>query len=199
MRGELAHIVIRRALHQLLGGGDLNNGTVFHDRYPVGQPDGLVKIMGDKHDGFFQHSLKAQKFILHFAADERIKRRKRFVQKPDIGLDGKRAGDPYPLLLPAGKLARVIILTALQADKLDNFTRPRFGICFLLPLNAQRKSHILQHAQMRQQGKMLKNHTHFVAADFDHLAVVHLPQIAAFKFEHACRGLDQAGHTAHEC
>ena len=77
--------------------------------------------MGDKDNRFIKHPLQPQKFILHFAPDQRIKRRERLIQKPNVRLDGQRSGDPYALLLSAGKFTREIFFAALKANEFDNF------------------------------------------------------------------------------
>ncbi|TIN19157.1 MAG: hypothetical protein E5Y59_04780, partial [Mesorhizobium sp.] len=53
--GELGDIVGRRVDHQLFRGADLDDLAVLHDGDAVGQPYGLVEIMGDEDDGLVQH------------------------------------------------------------------------------------------------------------------------------------------------
>ena len=55
---------------------------------------------------FCSTALQAQELVLHLAPDQRIERRERLVEEPELGLDRERAGDADPLLLAAGELAR---------------------------------------------------------------------------------------------
>ena len=77
----------------------LLNQAVFHDGDTVGKTQGFFKIMGDKEDGLLQQTLKPQEFILHFLTDQRIQRRKRFIQQPDIRLDRQGSSNAHALLL----------------------------------------------------------------------------------------------------
>jgi hypothetical protein len=68
--------------------------------------------------------LQAHELVLHLAADQRVERRERLVEEPELRLDGERAGDADALLLAAGQLARIVGLAALQPDQLDHLAGP---------------------------------------------------------------------------
>jgi hypothetical protein len=102
----------------------LDNLAILHDRDAVGQPDRLVKVMGDEHDCFLQHRLQANEFILHFAPDQRVEGGKRLVEEPKLGFHGQRPGDADALLLTTRKLAGIGRFAAPQTDPFDHFHRP---------------------------------------------------------------------------
>ena len=61
--------------------------------------------MGDKDKGDAGFQLQPLQFNLHFLAQLQVQRRKRFVQKQNLGRWGQSAGQGHPLLLAAGQLA----------------------------------------------------------------------------------------------
>ena len=63
---------------------------------------------------FLQHALQPQELVLHLAADQRIERRERLVEEPDLRLDREDAGDADALLLAAGQFARIEALAAAR-------------------------------------------------------------------------------------
>ena len=71
--GKLADIIIDRVEDQINRPSHLHNGAIAHDRHAVSDAQRLLKIMGDKDNGFMQHGLNTQKLILHFPANQRIK------------------------------------------------------------------------------------------------------------------------------
>ena len=184
--------------HQLLRRADLDDLAVLHDGDAIGEPDRLVEIMGDEDDRLLEHALQAHEFRLHLAADQRIERRKRLVEEPDFGLDRQRAGNAHPLLLAAGKFARIMVFAAVEADELDHLLR---ALCLLRlgdALDHQREGDIFEDGQMRQQGEMLEHHAHLVAADLDELGFACLQQVAAVEGDSAIGRLDQARQASHQ-
>jgi hypothetical protein len=194
--GEFAHIIIGRRRHHVFRRGELHQLPVLHDADAVAEPDRLVEIMGDEDDGLAQQLLQPQELVLHLAADERVERREGFIEKPDIGLDGERAGDADALLLAARQLAREIILAALEPDELDHLARPLLALLTRRTPHLEREGHIGQHAAMRQQTEMLEHHAHLVAAQVDELGRRRLEQIAAVEQDLAPSRIVEAGDGA---
>ena len=75
-----------------------------------------------------QRRLQAQELVLHLAPDQRVERRERLVQEPDLRPHRQRARDPHPLLLPARQLPRQVALRPLRPDELDHLARPRLAL-----------------------------------------------------------------------
>ena len=73
--GEFGDVIGRRIDHQVFWRADLDDRAVLHDRNAVGEPDRLVEVVSDEHDGLVQHRLQAQELVLHAAcqgADRRF-------------------------------------------------------------------------------------------------------------------------------
>ena len=116
--GETRDILIGRAQDQVLGCADLHDAALIHDGDAVGDLDGLVKVMGDEHNGLAELALQAQKFVLKIGAYKRIKRREGLVQKPDGGVGGERAGDADALLHTARHFAGIFLHGISEANHL---------------------------------------------------------------------------------
>ena len=84
---EFSDIFRGRMQHNIGWCVQLFNHPVLHNCDPIRKAQCLVKIMGNEQDGLVQHPLKSQKFILHFLADQRVKRREWLIKEPDIRLN----------------------------------------------------------------------------------------------------------------
>ena len=154
--------------------------------------------MGDEDDGLLQHALQAHEFGLHLAADQRIERRERLVEKPDFRLDRERARNADALLLAAGKFGGKPLLAALEAHEIDHLPRAGLALFPADALDEQREGHVVEHVQMRQQREVLEHHAHLVAADLDQLVLAGAQQILAVENEFAHRRFDQPRQAAHQ-
>lgn len=103
-------------------------------------------------------ALQALHLVLTIGADQRIKRREGFVQKPEIGVGRQRPRDADALLLAARMLCGQTGFAPLQADKRHQFT----GAVHALHL--QREGDVAHHAAVRRQGEMLEHHAHAATA-----------------------------------
>ena len=166
---KLGDIAVGRRQHQLLRRADLHDAPVLHDGDAVGEPDRLVEIVRDEDDGLLQHRLQPQKLVLHLPPDQRIERGERLVEKPDVRVGGERAGDADALLLTAGELVRQIVLAALETDERGHLPRARLALLARHALDLERKRHIVEHGEMRQQREVLKHHAHLVTPELDQL------------------------------
>ena len=110
---ELGDVAVGRRENEILRRADLHDAPVLHDGDAIGEPDRLVEIVGDEHDGLLQHRLQPEELVLHLTPDQGIERGKRLVEKPDVRVGGERTGDADTLLLSAGELVRQIVLAAL--------------------------------------------------------------------------------------
>ena len=109
-----------------------------------------------------------------------------------------RLRDPDALLLAAGQLARIIALAPFEADQLDEFAGPGFAGPAGDPLDLERKRDIAEDAEMGQQGEMLVDHAHLVAADLDQRPLAGLEQILALEQDLARGRFDEPGHAPHD-
>ena len=89
-------------------------------------------------------------------------------------------------------------LAPFESDKIDHLPGSKIARRLDDALDRQWERHVLQHGQMRQQGKVLEHHAHLVAADVDEFCRAGLEQILAIEGELARRGLDQTRKTTHQ-
>ena len=154
--------------------------------------------MGDEHDGLVQHPLEAQELVLHLPADERVERRERLVEEPDLGLDRERAGDADALLLATRELVREARLAPLEADEIEHLHRPLVTLLTRLPLHLERKGDVFQHRQVGHQPEVLEHHAHLAAANVDELRLRRLEQVRAVEQHLAGGRLDEPRQAAHD-
>ena len=161
--GESGHVFGCRIQDYLVGRVHLFDGAVLHDGDPVGEAERLVKIVGDENDRLAKHVLEAQELVLHFTSDQGIQRAEGLVQKPDVRLDREAAGNPDPLLLPAGEFPGKIVFAPVEPDKPDHFKgafAPRMPV---LPAHLERKGDVFKNGAVRQQSEGLEHHPHLRA------------------------------------
>ncbi len=85
----------------------LHDAAVAHDDHAVREPQRLVDVVRDEHDGLVQFLMNPPQLVLQPQARDRIEGPKRFVHQHDPRISGERPGQPDPLLLPAGELAGI--------------------------------------------------------------------------------------------
>ena len=196
--GELGDVIGRRVDHQFLRRADLDDLAVLHDGDAVGKPDRLVEIMGDEDDRLVQHILQPHQFVLHLAADQRVERRKRLVEEPDLGLGRQAAGNAHPLLLAARQFTRVEMLATAKADQVDHLAGAGLAGGPVHALDAEREGDVFQHVEVRQKREVLEHHAHAMAAQLDQLGVRNRQQVLALELDLAEGRLDQPRHAAHQ-
>ena len=153
----------------------------------IGQFQRLVEIMGDEDDGLVQLGLEVDQQILHVGADQRIERRERLVHQHDVGIAGQRAGDSNPLLHPARKLVRILLLLPLEPHAVQPFARLLGVGALALAGHSGRHARILQHRSMRQQREFLEHHGHLVLAQLAQALLVIVEDVLAIH-QHLARG-----------
>ncbi|KAG1166585.1 hypothetical protein G6F35_018105 [Rhizopus arrhizus] len=92
---------------ELFGGRGLDDFAALHEHTAVGHPAGEADLVGDADHGdagLGQVFHDAQ----HGTDRFRIQRGRRFVEKHDARPQAERARDGHALLLPAGKLDRIL-------------------------------------------------------------------------------------------
>ena len=57
---ETAHIIIGRGVEDIVGRADLDQLPVLEHGDAIADSQGLVQVMGNKHDGFLQGALQLQ-------------------------------------------------------------------------------------------------------------------------------------------
>ncbi len=90
----------------------LDQVAEVHEGDVVGDPVGLLQVVGDDHDGDVVAQLHDQ--VLDHRGRLRVERRAGLVEQQHLGLGGERAGDAEPLLLAAGELQRRVVEVVLD-------------------------------------------------------------------------------------
>ena len=77
--------------------------------------------------------LKLVEQVEHLRLDGQVQRGDRLVADDHVGVEGKRAGDPDALALPAGELLRVLVRRLrAETDEVDQFAHPRVAFALVL-------------------------------------------------------------------
>ena len=98
-------------------------GPPREHQHAVGQKHRLVDLVGDEQHGLAALLPDAQQLGLHDLARLRVERGERLVHQQHVGIDRERAGEIDALAHAAGKLARIIVLEAAEADELEQVER----------------------------------------------------------------------------
>ncbi|MNI44240.1 hypothetical protein D3C73_986060 [compost metagenome] len=152
--------------------------------------------MRDEHDGLVQLGLQLQQLVLHFAADERVQRRERFVHQQDFGISGQRARQAHALLHAAGQLVRILVFETGQAHLFQPVARPLFTFGAAHALHGQAVRGVVQHGAVRKQAKALEHHAHLLLTEDFKVALVQADDVHAIDQDVAGAGLDQAVEVA---
>src|SRR4026208_517553 len=74
---------------------------------PRAEQQGFPNIMGDEQRALAEFVAQVEELLLQLHASHGIQCTKRFIQQQQGRICCERAGDPYPLTLTAGQLARI--------------------------------------------------------------------------------------------
>ena len=124
--------------------------------------------------------LQPQELVLHLAADQRVERRERLVEEPDLRARPRASGRCRPAAAgrrrarAAGSSSRPLSPTSSIISR-ARASRSARGDA----LDLEREGDVAEHREMRQQREVLEHHAHAVPADLDQLAVGDAAEVAA--------------------
>ena len=122
----------------------------------------------------------------------------RLVRQHQLRLVGERARDRDTLLLAARKLARTMVEPRAQAQRAEQFARPRLRLFARLAGDQLRQDHVLFGAEIGQQVVELVDEAEIVAAQFGALAGRQLARLDAGDLDPAAKtALEQADRLQH--
>ena len=101
-----------RRAEDLLGGALLDDVAEVHERGAIGDPVGLLEVVGDDHDRHLRAQL--HDLLLDHRGRDRVERRAGLVEQQDLRPHRERAGDAEPLLLAAGERQRGMVEVVLD-------------------------------------------------------------------------------------
>ena len=113
----------------------------------------LVPAVRDHKDHSREIFQLHTQFPVHLIAKMDVQSRKWFIQKDNIRRDCQNPGQRHSLLLPAGKLGRIVVFQAFQTKTVKQGRNNLISVC-LLPGNACRD--ILRGCHRRKEGIILE-------------------------------------------
>ncbi len=162
---ERADKLIRRFRQQFIRAGALDDFPLPEYRDTVAKLQGLIDIVADQHDGFFQLALHLQELVLDHLAVDRVYRAERFIHQQYRRICRQGANDANALLLPAGHLARIAVEKLMRIHR--HHIHQRFGAGFtarFIPAqHARYDGDVLFNGHVREQANLL-DHVANVAA-----------------------------------
>ncbi len=157
---------------------------------------GRTRVVRDHHDrlAVFAHGITQEP--QHLAAGAGIQIAGRLVREDDGRARHDRTRARHALLLAAGKLARTMVQTFLQADHPYHLPEPSAVDRLLRDL--QRQKDVLLGGQRRYQIEGLEDESDLVAAQVGELLLVHGRDLKAFDDHLAGSRRVQSGHAVHQ-
>ena len=110
-------------------------------------------------------------------AGPRVERAGRLVGQDDPRVVHQRPRDRHALLLPAGELARLVVLASGQADRAQRLQRPLAALAAGVVGVQQRQLDVLRRAGARQQVELLEDEPDLPVADLRQLVAVEAPTL----------------------
>ena len=114
----------------------------------VGNFHRLLLVVRDENRGDVQVVMQRDEPFAEFLADLGVHRAERFVEQQHAGLGRQRAGDGHALALAAGKLVRVTLFQAFQAEQFQQFRDARLDVGPLPFLDLQAEGDVLEHVHV---------------------------------------------------
>jgi len=155
----------------------LLNAAVVHNGQPVGNGQRFFLVVRDKNRGQAKPLLQRPDFFAHLDPQFGIQIRQWFVEQKHLGLNRQRPRNRDPLLLTAGKLARITVGIRIQTHHVERLLDAHRAFGFRHLVHFQTKRDILGNRHVRKQGIALEYHAriafvrwypgHILAADLD--------------------------------
>ncbi|MNI27638.1 hypothetical protein D3C73_813850 [compost metagenome] len=175
------HIFIGRLDQNLFRRADLHNYAILHQGDPVADAQGLIQIMRDEYNRLLHFGLQFQQLLLHILADQRVQRTESLIHQQNIRVIGKAACQAHPLLHASAELIGTVMLPAFKAYEFQSLHGKPGSFLFLYPLHFKTIFGIGQHRAVREQRKLLEDHSDIFAAELAELFRIHFDDILVFK------------------
>src|SRR5580692_9487398 len=114
--------------------------------------------MGDEHERNAQMALQELELVLNALAQIGIERTQRLIEKQDIRLDHKGAGERDALLLPARQSLRLKVADVGQAKFFQNALHHGVALGYGHLLDVKTEANICAHGHVRKQRVVLEDH-----------------------------------------
>ena len=133
-----------------------DRAEVHHDDL-VGEGERLLLVVGYEDRGHAGLALDALQLEAHLGAQLGVEIGQRLVEQEHFGPDHQGAGQGHPLLLAAGKLARIAPGEVGQSDEIDRLGDARRGLAARNPAPPQAEGDVVEHRHEGEQGVVLED------------------------------------------
>ena len=195
---EVAHVVVGGIRDDVLGGPDLDDATVLHDRDTGPEADRFIQIVGDEQGGLVQLLGELEELVLQLAPDQGIEGAEGLVHEEHVGVRGERAREPHPLLHAAGELGRKTVLEAVETDHREHALGDLPAAQLRLAPDLQRIGHVVAHRAVRKERHVLKDHADLPRAHIAERRFREAQHVLAEQGDGAGGRLDQTVDVAYQ-
>ena len=184
------HELTCRRLIDLLGGTDLLQDAVVHNRDAVAHGERFFLVVRHVEERDVELTLEALELELHLLAQLEIERTQRLVEQQDLGSVDQGAGDSDALLLAAGQLIWFAALKAAELHQVEHLHHALANLVLGNLLHPQAVGDVVEDGHVRKQRVALEHGVHVA---LERLLIGH---VGAGKQNLARRGLLKAGDHA---
>ncbi len=187
---KLATNAVRGRLVELARRRHLLDAPAVHHRDAVGHGERLFLVVRhvDRRDADL--ALQPLQLDLHVVAQLLVERAERLVEQEHGRPGDERARERDPLLLAAGKLARIALAVAGELHERERLGDAPPDLRPLHALHAEAERHVLRDGAVREQRVVLEHH-----ADAAQVRR-HARDVGSVDRDHAGVRRDEAGHRA---
>jgi hypothetical protein len=161
----------------VLGGAELHDLAVLHDRHPVPEPQSLVEVVRHEDDGPLDLALDVQEKVLHVAPDQGVQSTERLVHEQNLLLGGQGAGEPHPLLHAPRKLRAHLAALALETHHLQSLLASFPAFVGRHSLNLKTEGYVVEDGAVRQKPKVLEDHPDLATPELPELLDRHFGDV----------------------
>ena len=154
---EVGNKGVFRLVINIHGCADLLDAALRHYDNSVRHGKSFFLVMGNKNEGDTGSLLNLLQFLLHVLSQLKVESCQRLVQKQNLGLVDKGAGNGHTLLLAAGKAVDTALFKAAECNHGEHLSNLLMDFGFGALLLTQGEGHIFKNVQVREQGIALEN------------------------------------------
>ena len=154
---EVRHEARARSFVEGLGGIDLLDPPLVHDRDPVREQERLVLVVRDEQERDPDALLQVLELDLHLVAKLRVERRHRLVEQQELRLEHERARERHALLLAAGQLGDGAPGEAFEAHEPERLRDLAFDLGCGQPAHLQPEGDVARDVPVREERVVLED------------------------------------------
>lgn len=151
----------------------------------IGDGRGFVTVVGDHQDGRVQFLPDLRQQLAHGVPQFGVQGAEGFIEQQHRRARAQCPGDSYPLLLPAGKFCHRPRARSLHLDQIQEGRRIVSGLLAWRAAHGRCEGHVVEHVQVREQQRTLKDHRHAAPFRADRGKILsvqhHTPAVEGFK------------------